>query len=92
MAFIEMIKQKAKEDLKTIVLPESTDIRVLKAACKVVTESFANVVLLGDKEKIEILAKENGIDISGIKIITPEKDEKYNTYVESRMMKEKNYQ
>lgn len=83
MTFIETIKQKAKENLKTIVLPEANDVRVLEAASKVAKEGFAKVVLLGDKEKIESLAKENSFDITGIKIITPEKDEKYNTYVES---------
>ncbi len=31
MAFIENIKKRAKEDIKTIVLPEAEDIRVLEA-------------------------------------------------------------
>ena len=30
MSFIDEIKQRAKNDLKTIVLPEATDIRVLQ--------------------------------------------------------------
>ena len=31
MNFIEEIKEKAKKDTKTIILPESNDLRVLKA-------------------------------------------------------------
>ena len=31
MAFIDEIKQRAKENIKTIVLPEAEDIRVLEA-------------------------------------------------------------
>ena len=32
MNFIEEVKQKAKKDIKTIVLPEATDVRILEAA------------------------------------------------------------
>ena len=32
MSFIDKIKEEAKKDIKTIVLPESEDIRVLQAA------------------------------------------------------------
>ena len=31
MSFIDTIKEKAKKDIKTIVLPESNDIRTLEA-------------------------------------------------------------
>ena len=31
MSFIDEIKSRAKSEIKTIVLPEATDIRVLKA-------------------------------------------------------------
>ena len=32
MSFIEKVKEEAKQDIKTIVLPESGDLRVLQAA------------------------------------------------------------
>lgn len=32
MPFIEEIKKRAKQQIKTIILPEATDIRILKAA------------------------------------------------------------
>ncbi len=83
MTFIEEIKQKAKKQMKTIVLPEATDIRVLKATSVVCKEKFAQIILLGDKEKIEQAAKENEIELTNVKIITPEKSEKYSTYVEA---------
>ena len=83
MTFIEEIKQKAKKQMKTIVLQEATDIRVLKATSVVCKEKFAQIILLGDKEKIEQTAKENGIELTNVKIITPEKNEKYSTYVEA---------
>ena len=32
MSFIEKIKEQAKKELKTIVLPEASDVRIIKAA------------------------------------------------------------
>lgn len=71
MNIIESIKERAKQDIKKIVLPESEDIRVLKAARITTDEDFAKVVLVGDKEKAYTLAKENNIDISDIEFIDP---------------------
>ena len=71
MAFIDEIKQRAKESIKTIILTESEDIRVLDAAQKVKKEGFANVVLIGNEAYANKLAKENNIDIEGITIIDP---------------------
>ena len=69
MSFIENIKQRAKQDIKTIILPEAEDKRVLEAASKVIKEGFANVILIGDKEQVENDIKENNIDLTGVEII-----------------------
>lgn len=74
MNFLETIKQRAKSDIKTIVLPESMEIRTLEATDKVLKEGLAKVILVGNKE--EILAKANGLDISGAEIIDPKTYEK----------------
>ncbi|MBR4619173.1 MAG: phosphate acetyltransferase [Bacilli bacterium] len=71
MEIIERIKERAKENIKTIVLPEADDIRVLKAARTVTNEGFAKIILVGEKEKVEKLAKENNIDINDIFLIDP---------------------
>ena len=81
MTFIEQMKEKAKKDIKTIVLPEAEDIRTLQAAEEVKKEKYAKLILVGDKEKIESKAKENNIDIEGIKIVDPNTSEKYDEYV-----------
>ena len=80
MSFIEEIKSKAKSGIKTIVLPEANDKRVLEAALRVLNEGFANVVLVGNKENALDVAKQNGLDISGLEIIEPEKDAKFEEY------------
>ena len=82
MSFIEEIKERAKKDIKTIVLPEAEDIRTLEATKMVLDEKYAKVILIGNKEKVLEKAKENNIDISGVEIINPIESEKYDEYVE----------
>lgn len=81
MNFIENIKQRAKQDIKTIVLPEAEDIRVLKATEKVIKEQYANIVLVGNEEKIKQKAEENNIEINGASIVEPTNSKKYDEYV-----------
>ena len=53
MNFIDSIKERAKNNIKTIVLPESMDERVLKAAVRATDEGLARVVVIGDIEEIK---------------------------------------
>ena len=81
MSFIEEIKQRAKKEIKTIVLPEAEDIRILKATEQVLKEQYANIVLVGSQAEIEKKAEENHIHIEGAKIVDPTNAEKYEEYV-----------
>ena len=83
MTFIEKLKEKAKKDIKTIILPESEDVRVLKAASKVMEEGFAKIILIGDKNETLKRANENDISLAGIKIINPKASEKFEEYANS---------
>ena len=80
MSFIDEIKQRAKQDIKTIVLPESKDVRTLEATSQVLKEGFADIILVGNKKEINKLAEEHKIDISGAKIVDPETSEKFSEY------------
>lgn len=71
MTFIDTMKEKARKDIKNIVLPEADDVRVLKATEMVLNEGFANIMLIGDTDEIKNLAKENDIKIDGVQIINP---------------------
>ena len=82
MSFIETIKEKAKQQIKTIVLPEGSDIRTLKAASIVQKEGYAKLIILGDRAKIEEMASANNLDISEATIINPIESENYETYVQ----------
>ena len=53
MAIIDVLKEKAKADKKTIVLPESEDRRTYEAAAKILKEGIANIVLVGTDEDVK---------------------------------------
>jgi len=67
--FLASIKQRAKADKKTIVLPETMDIRTLQAADAILKEGLANLILLG--KPADIAAKGAGLDLSGAAVIDP---------------------
>lgn len=81
MGFIDIIKEKAKRDIKTIVLPESNDVRTLEATQKVLNEGYSRIILIGNEENILKLAKENNFNIDGAIIVDPLKSNKYDEYV-----------
>ena len=81
MSFIEDIKKRAKKEVKTIILPEAEDKRVLEAATKVTKEGFAKVILLGNTKKITEDCKKNNINLDGVDIIDPLTSEKKEEYI-----------
>lgn len=80
MSFIDQIKERARAEIKTIVLPEATDVRILEAAQIVKNEGYAKVILIGEEEKVKEIAKAKGIDIGETKIVDPLKSEKTEEY------------
>ena len=69
MSFINTIKERAKKDKKTIVLPETMDKRIMEATEKILKEELADIILIGKEEEIEKVSQ--GFDISGATIINP---------------------
>ena len=80
MSFIDGLKDKAKQSIKTIILTESEDKRVLEAAQKVKKQGFANIILIGNEDEANKLAKANNINIEGIPVINPETSDKFEEY------------
>ena len=93
MSFIEEIKQRAKQEIKTIILPEAEDIRVLKATEKVIKEKYAKIILIGNEENILEKAKTNEVNIEGAQIVDPQKSEDYDKYTNLlyELRKQKNW-
>ncbi len=82
MSYIDIIKDKARMDKKTIVLPETTDKRTLIAAAHIIQEGIANIIMIGDAEKIMDGATWLEIDLTGVKIVNPLLCEKLEDYVQ----------
>ena len=80
MSFIEQIKQRAKQEIKTIVLPEATDARILEAAQIIKEEGYAKVILIGNEEEVRKLANEKKIELGKTEIIYPSKSEETERY------------
>ncbi|MBO7425227.1 MAG: phosphate acetyltransferase [Clostridiales bacterium] len=80
MSMIEMIKAKARANVKSIVLPEGDEPRTVAAAAIVKKEGLAIPVLIGNPDRIASVAKEQGVDIDGITIIDPENSDKAEHY------------
>ena len=53
--FINGIFDKAKKNRKKIVLPETEDPRVTEAASKIIAEGIADLILIGDEDKIKLV-------------------------------------
>lgn len=80
LELLKTIKQKASERKKTIVLPESHDERVLRAAEILISQNIASVITLGNEEEIRNSASKLSIDLKGIRIIDPVKSEKLSDF------------
>jgi phosphate acetyltransferase len=85
MNLIEQIKEKARQLDRTIVLPEGSDERTVKAAALIASEGIAKVVVLGEEAAIADLAKQNGVDLKNVQIIDHVKSKEFNSYVEELM-------
>ena len=69
MPYIDIIKEKAKADRKTIVLPETNDRRTLIAASHILEEGLADLVLVGNEEKIMDGAHWLELDLNGVRVV-----------------------
>ena len=82
MAYIDKIKERARQDKKTIVLPETTDKRTLIAASHIIEEDIADVIMVGNEEKIMDGAGWLEVDLTGVKVVDPHRCDKLDAYVE----------
>ncbi|MFC2082135.1 phosphate acetyltransferase [Bacteroidota bacterium] len=77
---LEQIKQKAGRRKKTVVLPESHDERVLKAAEIMVAQHVGGVITIGDENKVREDAQKLGVDLKGVRIIDSAKSDKLSDF------------
>ena len=83
MELIEQLVAHAKANKQRIVLPEGTEERTLKAANQILTDEVADLILLGNVEEIQTLAKKWGLgNIHRATLIDPATSEKAEEYAQ----------
>ena len=80
MSVLDSIKEKAKADVKHILLPEGSEERTVQAARIITDEKIAKVTLLGDEEEIKKVAEKFNVCLCGIDIINPLTDPDFEHY------------
>ena len=80
--YIKSLLAKTAQNLKTIVLPEGEDERVLTAAHIISEEKAAKTVILGDVEKMTAFFAQKGWATDGIEFIKPENSPRLAEYTE----------
>lgn len=76
------LRDSIKSDPQRIVFPEGEDIRILKASYALRSEELAHPIVIGNGEKIRLLAYRENIPLKGIQIVDPEDNPETNTYTE----------
>ncbi|GAB4317730.1 MAG: NADP-dependent malic enzyme [Bacteroidales bacterium] len=71
---IRQIKMAAKRNPKKVVFAEAENYKMLKAAEIIKNEDLARPVLMGNKEVIQNLIRENELELDGVEIIDPRED------------------
>jgi phosphate acetyltransferase len=82
MDFIAETWNKAKRLNKTIVLPETEDARVLKAAELITKAKLAKIILVGEEKTIKSVAGAGDVDFSGLQIVDPMKHPSLDKYIQ----------
>ncbi len=82
MHLIDQIKSKARSELRTVVLPEGYDNRMIQAAEKIVADKLANVILLGEPETLLSKASELNVSLCGVILIDPKASDLLPSYID----------
>lgn len=81
MHLVDQIKEKARQSLQTVVLPEGYDDRMVQAAGRIVKDGLARVALLGDPKVLNKKAAELGCSLEGVILEDPRTSDKLDAYV-----------
>ena len=78
--FISEIHKKANQLRRTIVLPDSLDVRAIKAARLIVDKGLALPILIGDENQIRAKAESESVSLQGVRIVDPLKSDKLSDF------------
>ena len=87
MTAFQHVLDAARRITRRVVLPESTDPRILQAAVQVSEQGTALPVLLGDSNELKKLADDIGLGLDGVEILQPADSTKLANYNEALVRK-----
>jgi phosphate acetyltransferase len=82
MEILKRVFQNAQKYQKRIILPEGSETRILLATEIVLSQKLAQIILLGNPEEINRIAKEIGVNIEGVTIVDPKTDSRREQYAD----------
>lgn len=80
--YLQELAKRASQNIKTIVLPEGEDERVLEAAHLAASTHVARIIILGDEKEITAFFKSKNWPLDDIQIIEPEKSNRLAEYTD----------
>ena len=80
MEIIQRIRSEAQKNLKTIVLPEGEEERVIRAAGVLWQERIVRPVLLGNPQVIKARANELSVDLGSVEVLSPAHQPEFEAY------------
>lgn len=83
MSVIDTIREKAKANVKHIVLPEGSEERTVQAAQRITQQGIAKVTLLGNPGEINAVAEKFGVSLAGVAVVDPAASVDYARYCET---------
>ena len=81
MEILDKIRERSRQKQRTIVLPETTDTRILKAAKIIIEERLARLILI-DSEGLKERAQAVGLDLTRTQVMSPRNDENMESFVQ----------
>ncbi|HEU5182073.1 MAG TPA: NADP-dependent malic enzyme [Candidatus Polarisedimenticolia bacterium] len=68
---MRIITHRARKDSRSIVFPEGTHPRILRAATVLVEDRVARPILLGSAEAVQEAARDLGVPLAGVTVVDP---------------------
>lgn len=87
---LEKLCLKLKRHPKRIVFPDGEDARVVRTAARMVAMEIGVPILLGNKQRIEQMARDEGVDMTFVSIVEPAKSREIDLFV-SRLERMSHY-
>jgi phosphate acetyltransferase len=80
MELMNSFYERAKRLKKTILFPEGTEVRTIKAVSEIAKSGLAKPVLLGVESAVRAKASSEGVSLEGVDIIDPVMDPRFEEY------------